>query len=101
MHQLSIFETSAGRAGDSAPPRARREDPPSSQLAAAKAGSFAATHRERIFAALEHPGTIKELAMRTGMDHVAIARRMKELQNAQRAVPTDDLRDGCRVWRRA
>lgn len=83
-------------------PRARRKDPATSHVAAAKAASFAVSHRNRIMAALSAPGTIKEIAERTGIDHVAVARRMCELQRPplRLAEPTDEKRDGCRVWRR-
>lgn len=99
MEQLGlIFDGSRARPVD--PPRARRDDPHTSQLAAAKASSFAASHRARILEALERPGTIKDLAARTGLDHVAIARRMGELERSRKAAPTTEVRDGCRVWAR-
>lgn len=81
-------------------PRARRKDPATSHAAAARAESFAARHQDRILAALEQPGTIYDLAARTKLSHVAIARRMPELHAAGLAEPTQEKRDGCRVWRR-
>lgn len=83
-------------------PAARRTDPATSKRAAVQAGTFAESHRGRILAALERPGTIKELAARTGIDHVAVARRMGELQRAEPplAQPTGEVREGCRVWMR-
>lgn len=93
MHQLALIIPL---------PQARNSDPATSKDAARKAASFANNHRDRIHAALATPGTIKDLAERTGLDHVAVARRMKELQAMGLATPTDDeRRDGCRVWRRA
>lgn len=82
-------------------PRARASDPETSHEAAARAAGFAVSHRNRIYAALEQPGTIKEIARRLGdLDHVAVARRMKELQELGLARPTENRRDGCRVWER-
>ena len=92
MEQLSIFVE----------PRARNTDPDTSHAAAARASTFAVSHRNKIMAVLTEPMTIKEIAQRCGLDHVAVARRMTELQRPplRLAVPTDDRRDGCRVWRR-
>ena len=82
-------------------PTARARDPATSKDAARKAATFANNHRDRIHAALATPGTIKELAERTGLDHVAVARRMPELQRMGLAQPmTDERRGGCRVWQR-
>lgn len=83
-------------------PSARRLDPETSREAARKAASFANNHRDRIHAALAEPGNIYDIAERTGLDHVAVARRMKEMQEMGLAVTVDgERRDGCRVWRRA
>lgn len=92
IEQLSIFD----------PPRARRTDASTSHAAARKAESFIVSHRNRIMAALDRPGTIYEIAARSGLDHVAVARRMIELQRKpfELAEPTDEKRDGCRVWKR-
>jgi hypothetical protein len=98
MQQPSLFDTMPSPGRD--PPRARREDPATSQLAAARAGTFAPKHRDVILAALAMPGTIKEIAQRTGIDHVAVARRMSEIERAGDAKPTDEVRAGCRVWTR-
>lgn len=81
-------------------PAARRMDPQTSKDAARKAVSFANNHRDRIHAALSTPGTIYQLAERTGLDHVAIARRLPELQRMGLAEPTADKVDGCRIWQR-
>lgn len=90
MMQLDIFEL----------PRARKRDPETSHAAAAKAATFAVSHRNRIMAALTEPSTPRELSERSGIDYVAVQRRMVELQRLGLAVPTDERRDGCRVWRR-
>lgn len=92
MHQLTLIIPL---------PQARNSDPETSRDAARKAATFANNHRDRIHAALATPGTIKDLAERTGLDHVAVARRLPDLQRMGLAVPMDDeRRDGCRVWRR-
>lgn len=80
---------------------ARRTDPGTSHKAAARmtANGVVVDHRNRIVAALDHPMTVKEIAAALGdLDHVQVARRMKELQEQQRAKPTTEIRDGCRVW---
>lgn len=82
-------------------PLARRSDPETSHEAAAKAAGMAVNHRNRIMAVFDRPMTIKELAARLGdIDHVAVARRMPELQAMSQAHPTNNRRDGCRVWAR-
>lgn len=83
---------------DLPPPRARRRDPDTSKAAAARAKDFAESHHGRIHAALESPGTIYEIAARCGMTHVQVARRMPERLDLFE--PTDERREGCRVWRR-
>lgn len=87
------------------PVRARRSDPETSQIAAGFAREFAARHAAKIWCALKDdgPATIYELAERTGLDHVQIARRLSELQPVL-AEPTGETRVGpsgrpCRVWR--
>lgn len=83
---------------DLAPPRARRSDPETSKRAAARAADFAESHHGRIYAALDQPGTIYEIAARCGMTHVQVARRLPERLDVFE--PTDERREGCRVWRR-
>lgn len=87
------------------PARARRRDPETSQVAAGSAREFSARHAAKIWCALrdEGPATIYELAQRTGLDHVQIARRLSEMQ-PWHAEPTGESRAGpsgrpCRVWR--
>lgn len=64
-------------------PKARAGDPPTSHEAGAKSETFAAGHRAAILAALvEGPASKTVLAARTGIDGVAVARRMKELLDA-------------------
>lgn len=108
--QLSIFEEypprgASGVAPPVDPPRARRDDPVTSQLAAQQAKQLAHDHRTKILDALAvRDGTIYELAAATGLTHVQVARRMPELQDAKRArLKPDETRDSpsgraCRVW---
>lgn len=104
--QLSIF--SACLPGSSSdPPRARRDDPATSQLAAQQAITLAADHYAKIIDALEERnGTIYELATATGLTHVQIARRMPELAAYGKVTATDETRLSpsgrqCRVWKLA
>lgn len=81
-------------------PTARKRDPETSREAARKAATFANNHRDRIHAALVTPGTIFDIAKRTGLDHVAVARRMVELQRMGLVERTGITRDGGKEWRR-
>lgn len=85
--------------------RARRTDPETSKEAAARAVEFAHAHHAKIVGSLmtQGNGTIYEIAGRTGLDHVAVARRMKELEELQAVKRTEDRRAGptgrtCTVW---
>ena len=86
--------------------RARRDDPETSHAAARRVSEFASEHHAKIQGSLmqQGPGTIYELAERTGLDHVAVARRLPELEELGTAEPTDETRPSpkgraCRVWR--
>jgi len=64
--------------------RARRDDPDTSHGAAERAAEFAGKHKARIFAALRQASsgaTKDEISRMTGIDPVAVARRMSELAN--------------------
>ena len=63
---------------------ARRSDPATSRAAASQARALAADHHARILAALRDRGAAgkSEIAERTGLDGVAVARRMAEMQRA-------------------
>ncbi len=99
--QIGLFDPPSLTAFLSSAPRARRRDPETSKAAAAKAASFAVSHRNRIMAVLrDEPGTIYDLAARCGLDHVEVARRMSECKRLGLAVPTNEKRDGCRIWRK-
>jgi len=83
---------------------ARRTDPETSHKAAATVKVFANVHYKLILASLEfHPGeTIYQIADRTHISHVAIARRLPELERAG-LIRTEGERPGptgrmCRVW---
>ena len=83
-------------------PRVRNTDPDTSRMAADQAAELATKHHGIILAALEHPGTIYDIAARTDLDHNAVARRMSELERMD-LVYTDGKKKGasgrmCRVW---
>lgn len=83
-------------------PRARTTDPDTSHMAAAQADELANKHHLLIFAVMHTPGTIYDIAERTGLDHNAVARRMPELERMG-LVYTDGKKKGasgrmCRVW---
>lgn len=86
--------------------RARRADPSTSQQSAGRAGEFAEDHYGKILKALELvPGTIYTIGTTAGLDHVAVARRLPELQKLGKVVPTGATEAGpfghkCRVWRK-
>lgn len=63
--------------------QARRSDPATSHVAAARAEPIARRHHAAILAALSKTpagATIHEMKILTGIDHVAVARRMSELE---------------------
>lgn len=85
--------------------RARRDDPVTSHEAAARVVEFGHAHQAVILGSLisQGAGTIYELADRTGLDHVAVARRMSELEALHVARPSGEKRlsptgRSCRVW---
>jgi DNA-binding HxlR family transcriptional regulator len=81
-------------------PRARRADPATSHHAAAQVERFAGGHYRLILNALaQGSATFKEIAARSGLERHAVARRLPELQAALKVRTTDEIRDGCRVWR--
>lgn len=69
-------------------PRSRTDDPATSHAAASRARRFLDDHHSRIVGVLGIPGTIYDIARRTGMDHVAVARRMSELVASGRIMDT-------------
>lgn len=79
-------------------PRARRRDPATSHKAAARAQSVAPSHRNIIAAALETPGTVKDVAARTGLSQYAASKRLAELAAMGLIRLTGQEREGCREW---
>jgi hypothetical protein len=86
------------------PPRARKRDPATSHVAAAKAARFSESHAGRIHIALMGgPATAHELAERTGLTVVQIDRRRIEMIRAGfvRLLVVDGRvvsRNGFEVW---
>lgn len=77
-------------------PRARRRDPQTSHKAAERAKVFAPTHGQRIVAVLRHGDfTAAEIADESGLTVVQVCRRLPEISEAK---PTDEERQGYRVW---
>lgn len=84
------------------PVRARRTDPATSQRAASKVERFASGHFAKILAGLAPftCATYREIACEAGLEPVAVARRLRELETAgmiQRAGETN----GFTLWRLA
>ena len=63
-------------------PLSRRADPQTSHDAAEHSAEFRAKHEGAIWAALKDygPGICETIAMGTGLDEIAVARRMKGLE---------------------
>lgn len=85
-----------------APPRSRRSDPATSQRAAAKVDRFAGGHFAKILSALRclEDANYREIASEAGLEPVAVARRMREIEQAGKIVRHGE-RDGFTVWRLA
>jgi predicted ArsR family transcriptional regulator len=84
----------------------RADDPWTSFAAARAAAGFADSQCGRILCALtQHgPQSKDQLAARLGLDGVAVARRLSDLQRRGKAEPTEDKRKSGagrweRVWR--
>lgn len=82
------------------PPRARRHDPATSQRAASKVERFASGHFAKIIDALRVPGSYREIAARAGLEPVAVARRMGELERAGLVRRAGEF-GGFTTWERA
>lgn len=80
------------------PPRARRRDPATSHAAAARVAKVTPNQRDVILAKLTRPMTAYELAAATGFTQVQVCRRLPELNALRLAHPTDQVRDGSRLW---
>lgn len=81
------------------PVRSRRSDPATSQRAAAKVERFAGGHFAKILGALADlkTGTYREIAFAAGLEPVAVARRLRELETAGKIARFGE-RDGFTVW---
>jgi hypothetical protein len=84
-------------------PLARREDPHTSHVAAARADEFLAHHQALIVEALKRgPGHIYDIAERTGdeLDHIQVARRLKAMTEVCRTGETKKGPKGrpCAIW---
>ena len=97
MNQLALLDDG---------PRARQSDPWTSHAAAHRAAEFAGTHTDIILACLMRhgPQTIDEIAKRTPLNSVQIARRLSECDRRGLAEPTGLCRMSAsgrpeRVWR--
>ena len=94
-----------------APPLARRSDPVTSHDAARGTISFRARHEGHIYCAIQDAGergaTYKEIAKATGMEPVAVARRLAGMERrgliARKPMAMGGYaqRDGMAVWRKA
>lgn len=86
MKQLSLDEV----------PLARTSDPETSHQAAERSSAFRATHEARILATLEKfgpgGGTVHEIGAYAGLDYVAVARRMRRLEEIGAAERTGKTR---------
>ena len=63
-------------------PGSRNSDPMTSHVAADKAKRFVWDHKEQILGVLFRPMNCYLISQLTGLDHVAVARRMGELRDA-------------------
>lgn len=83
-------------------PLARRRDPQTSHDAAERARKFVASHEARILGQLyRRPAlTYREIAECAGMEPVAVARRLKDMER-KGVVVRDGERDGMTCWRAA
>ena len=86
-----------------AAPLSRRSDPETSHVAAEKSASFRAKHEARIFGAIfdagERGANYREIAAATGLEPVAVARRLKGMERRGVIERRCDSRDGMTVWR--
>lgn len=80
MHQLTIDDV----------PLARRSDPATSHAAAEASAEFRGEHQTKIIEALRWYGPMGKtgIAKTSGLDHIAVARRLPELQRKGLAKPT-------------
>lgn len=79
-------------------PLAKTVDPETSHQAAAKVGSFSVTHESKILAALANygPMTSSEIGQKSGLEYMAVVRRMKKLADVDGLVERGPARM-CRI----
>lgn len=93
-------------------PLARTRDPVTSHKAAERAQGFKAKHEATIFGAICEAGdkglTYKEIAAATGMEPVAVARRLSGMESRRLITrhcnefkEPAEVRGGCAVWWKA
>ena len=82
------------------PPLARTRDPATSHAAASRARQFVSSHEARILGHMHgrEPLTYREIAAVTGMEPVAVARRLKGLERKGCIVRAGE-RGGMMCWR--
>lgn len=111
MNTLALFDRS-GAPTREATPRALKTDPCTSHKAAERTTEFRGKHEAEIFNAICESGPLganfKEIAQMTGMEPVAVARRLSamgerkliERRTAEGASRPDDFqaRGGCALW---
>lgn len=101
LFPLPLVLDAQGMLADDARHLVRSTDPSTSRQAAERASGFRGKHAAAIFGWLvEHPdgGTYRQIAAGTGLEPVAVARRMRELQE-RAGVYADGVRDGMSVWK--
>jgi len=86
-------------------PKARAADPWTSHAAAASMEGPAGEHCRAILGVLWRPMTCYRIATLTGLDHVAVARRMGELRDRNLVRDTGETAPGasgrqCTLWER-
>lgn len=82
------------------PPLARTRDPHTSKAAASRAREFAANHEARILGHMHGRPAMhyREIAAATGMEPVAVARRLRGLER-KGCIRRDGERGGMTCWR--
>lgn len=101
LFPLPLIMDAEGLLADDARHLARASDPATSKTAAAHAVTFKSKHAGRIFGYLiEHPAgaTYREIAAGTGLEPVAVGRRLKELRETA-GVYADGERGGMQIWK--
>jgi len=84
-----------------APVLSRSSDPETSRVAGENSKEFRARHISKIWAVLKDFGPMNknEIAVKTGLDPVQVARRGKEMELNHLVSIGPEVKDGCRLWR--